>query len=104
MHSYNAKSQFDLPMMLAVVLSLLGCIYGFVLSWGPIIWGVIGAFIGFGSGLLIKFLMFKKQKYKQKESEVFILTSCDETKTEHVKKLFWDNGALGVSSIKTGAG
>jgi hypothetical protein len=104
MHSFNTKSQFDLPMMLGVLLALLGCIYGFVLRWGPVIWGVIGGAAGFAIGLLTKLMRFNKQKTNRIESEVVILVSCEGGKTEEVKKLLRENGALGISEIKAGAG
>lgn len=99
MHAHNSSSQFDLPMILGALMSLMGCIYGYILSWGPIIWGIIGGLGGFFLGLLIKYILFRKRKAGSIESEVVIFVCCEEYQSDTVRKLFLDNGALGVSLI-----
>jgi len=100
MHSSTGDSVFDLPMILASLTTLFGCIYGFVLDWGPVIWGLIGAVAGFGAGLLIKVLSLKKKRALSRENEVVIFVSCPESNTEKVKRILADNGALGLSLIR----
>lgn len=98
-HDANRTSQFDLPMVLGAFLALFGCIYGFVLSWGPVVWGVIGGIIGFGAGLLFKYLRFKKSNKTELETEVVLFVTCEENRAEAVKKVLSDNGALGIQTI-----
>ncbi|MCO1603751.1 hypothetical protein [Desulfosporosinus nitroreducens] len=54
LHSSDGLSLLDLPMILATLFCLFGGIYGFILAWGPILWGLIGLFAGFSLGLIIK--------------------------------------------------
>lgn len=95
--SADGKSMFDLPMIGAAVLSLFGCVYGFVWKLGPIIWGLIGMAAGFGIGLLIKLLIIRKDKGTNKSTaEVVVFISCNANKSEHVRSTLCDNGALGI--------
>lgn len=103
MRSSTGDSMFDLPMILAAFLALFGSIYGFVLNWGPVVWGVIGAAAGFAIGFLIKLLIIKSKVSAGFENEVVILISCEEHRADTVKKILKDNGALGVSIVKGGA-
>lgn len=41
-HRVDGKSVLDGAMMGATIFGVLGAIYGFVLYWGPIIWGLLG--------------------------------------------------------------
>lgn len=99
----TGDSVFDLAMILAAVASLLGSIYGFVLHWGPVVWGVIGGFIGFSIGFLIKMLFLKKKQTGGYENEVVIVVSCQESMGEAIRKILQDNGALGVSLVRSPA-
>jgi hypothetical protein len=99
MYAQTGDSVFDLAMLLGALAMLFGSIYGFRLSWGPVLWGMIGGTAGFAAGLIVKLLLLKKKKTAGLENEVVILVACDAGKTEQVKKLLRDNGALGVSLI-----
>jgi fructokinase len=50
MHYSDSISMFDVPMITAAIFGLLGLIYGFLLTWGPVLWGIIGT--GVGGGLV----------------------------------------------------
>ncbi|MDV2887739.1 hypothetical protein RYX45_21460, partial [Alkalihalophilus pseudofirmus] len=56
MHHSDGKSFIDIPSLLAAFFCALGTIYGFVLYWGPVIWGLIGFAGGFILGCIIKIL------------------------------------------------
>jgi len=100
MYSATGGSVFDLPMILGAFTALLGCVYGFVLEWGPVVWGVIGGVGGFGIGFFIKLLVLKKRKKAGCDNEVVIFVACGDNKTEQIRRIFSDNGALGTSIIK----
>lgn len=100
MYSATGGSVFDLPMILGAFTALLGCVYGFVLEWGPVVWGVIGGVAGFGIGFFIKLLVLKKRKKAGCDNEVVIFVACGDNKTEQIRRIFSDNGALGTSIIK----
>jgi hypothetical protein len=101
-HSSDGLSLFDLPMILATMFCIFGSIYGFVLTWGPIIWGIIGLFAGFALGLIIKLITTKKygnRQKKQKATEVVLIIDCQENQLELVKDTLWKHNALGVSKL-----
>lgn len=102
-HSSDGLSLIDLAAALGAICMLLGSIYGFILEWGPIWWGLIGLVIGFGLGLIIKLITTKKfsgnRRESQKASEVVLIIECREEELEMVRGLLWDNHALGVSKL-----
>ncbi len=101
-HHSDGLSLVDLSAVLGTVLMLLGTIYGFVLKWGPIIWGLIGLVAGFALGLAIKLIMTKKFSGRQdfkKIPEVVLIIECSEDKIDMVKDTFWEHHALGVRKL-----
>jgi hypothetical protein len=101
-HRADGLSLFDASAMLGTCLMLLGAIYGYVLKWGPIIWGIIGAVSGLLLGFLIKLLIVKKNKAGTKKiaSEIVLMIRCEEQQWETIEKIIWENNALGVTRIK----
>ncbi|HZK54833.1 MAG TPA: hypothetical protein VFC84_11645 [Desulfosporosinus sp.] len=102
MHSSDGLSLLDFPIVLATIFCLVGSIYGFLLTWGPLLWGLIGMAIGFVVGLIIKFAMTKLEDNRQTNSkvkEVILLIECQETQAEMIKDLLWDHQALGVRKL-----
>ena len=102
MHSSDGLSLFDLPAILAVIFGIFGSIYGFVLKWGPLFWGLIGISIGALLGFIIKLIITKKYSHRQKDkrgTEVVLIIECIESQLEMVKDILWANKALGVSKL-----
>ena len=101
-HSSDGLSMLDLPIVLATLFCLVGSIYGFLLTWGPVLWGLIGIAVGFSLGLIIKLITTKKYNNRQekpKSTEVVLIIECKETQVEIVKDLLWANHALGVRKL-----
>ncbi|MEH7180630.1 hypothetical protein [Neobacillus vireti] len=100
-HKSDGFSLFDGPAILGTCLMLLGAIYGYVLEWGPIIWGIIGAISGLLIGFFIKMLMLKINKRGSKKitSEIVLMVRCEEQKWEKVEEILWDHLALGMTKI-----
>ena len=101
-HSSDGLSLLDLPIVLATLFCLFGSIYGFLLTWGPVLWGLIGMFVGLSLGLIIKLITTKKYDNRQKKlksTEVVLIIECKETQVEIVKDLLWENHALGVRKL-----
>lgn len=101
-HSSDGLSLLDLPFVFATLFCLFGSIYGFILTWGPVLWGIIGLFVGFGLGLIIKLISTKKytnRENKLKATEVVLIIECKETQAEIVMDLLWENHALGVRKL-----
>jgi hypothetical protein len=98
-------SLFDIAAVLGTCGMLLGAIYGMVLKWGPILWGIIGLVGGFVSGFLIKYAYVKKRNKgntgprRTINTEVFLLIRCHEEQGKIVEDILWDNIALGVAKL-----
>ncbi|MTI81678.1 MAG: hypothetical protein FH758_12525 [Firmicutes bacterium] len=96
-------STLDLSAFLGSILMFFGGVYGFILPWGPIIWGLIGLATGGITGLLITYLTKKrnfKRISKQKTSEVFVMIYGTQEDTKKIIEILWDNDALGVSKVE----
>jgi hypothetical protein len=100
-HYADGTSLVDVAGILGCIFMLLGSIYGFILEWGPIIWGLIGLFAGLVSGFFIKWL-YIKTKYKNRTSksktEVFLVVYVKEdTKVQKIKEILWQHNAHGLT-------
>lgn len=101
-HRADGFSMFDSSAILGTCFMLLGSIYGYILKWGPILWGIIGAVSGILLGFVIKLLLVRKRNYGTKNitSEVVLIIRCEEHQWETVENILWENTALGLSRIK----
>lgn len=100
----DGHSFIDLALILGAFCSLLGSIYGFLLDWGPIIWGIIGMIGGIGLGLLIKRLIYRNEikEFRTRETDVVVIVSCEAEQVEMVKDMLWVNHAFGVRKLALG--
>jgi len=101
-HKADGLSLFDGAAILGTCMMLLGAIYGYILEWGPIIWGIIGAVSGLLIGFLIKMLLIKRNKRgtKSLSSEIVLMIRCENHQWHMIENILWKNGALGLSRIK----
>jgi hypothetical protein len=105
LHRSDGTSFIDIGFGLATAFSVIGASIGFKLAWGPIYWGLIGAFVGFVLGLAIRLVMelvVKKNKrvLKGKHSEVILIVDCEESQAELIEKILWSHFAIGVAKVK----
>lgn len=105
LHRADGISLFDKGAAIGTAFSVIGTCVGFVLEWGPILWGLIGAGVGFIIGFLIDFIFYKvihkrKRVLNGKHSEVVLVINCPNELVEKVEKLLWDNLALGVAKLE----
>lgn len=102
-HSSDGLSLFDLPAILAVMGGIFGGIYGFILKWGPLIWGLIGISAGAVLGFAVKLITTKKynrgRQNDERGTEVVLIIECIEGQMEMVKDILWSHSALGVSKL-----
>lgn len=102
LHSSDGLSLFDLPSILAVIFGIFGGIYGFILKWGPLIWGLIAIAAGSIVGFVIKLIATKKYDHRQDDkrgTEVVLIIECIESQLQMVKDTLWEHNALGVSKL-----
>ncbi|MCR2806898.1 hypothetical protein [Paenibacillus soyae] len=102
-HSADGFSMLDSSAVLGTVFMLLGAIYGYILPWGPIIWGIIGALFGMTSGFLLKLWLVKRNKYGAKKitAEIVLMIRCEDTQWESIQQMLWEHQALGMARIHT---
>lgn len=78
--------------------SVIGTSAGFILTWGPIIWGLVSAVIGFltGFGLYVITNRHTHRHPQKKIPEVTVIVQCPENKSLFVMETFWRYRALTI--------
>ncbi|MCZ8521459.1 MULTISPECIES: hypothetical protein [Paenibacillus] len=104
LHSSDGFAMMDSAAILGTCGMLFGSIYGYLLYWGPIIWGIIGALSGIGIGFLLKWIYLKRTGFEKRKitSEVVLLILCPDHKADVVEQLLWDHRAIGVAKLGRG--
>jgi len=97
----DGLSLFDAGAVLGTVCMLFGCIYGFVLTWGPILWGLIGLFAGFAVGLVLDIWISRRRRKGRARSvsDVFVLVRCGREEAARVEEVLWLHQALGLARV-----
>ncbi|MCC3646962.1 hypothetical protein JGK52_09765 [Cytobacillus oceanisediminis] len=103
-HKSDGVSLINKGMVLAVMFSVVGASRGFILEWGPIYWGLIGAAVGFLLGFAIDFTLIKlrtrnKRLLKGVKSEVVLIIGCHEEEGKQVEAILWEHFANGVARV-----
>ncbi|MCM3410208.1 inorganic phosphate transporter [Metabacillus litoralis] len=104
-HRSDGTSLIDVGAALATAFSVIGASIGFKLAWGPIYWGLIGAFVGFILGFAIRLFTEKVIKKRRRllkgfHSELIVIVDCDESQGELVENILFSHYALGVAKVK----
>ncbi|MBU8907511.1 hypothetical protein [Desertibacillus haloalkaliphilus] len=104
LHRADGISLFDKGAAIGTAFSVIGASVGFVLEWGPIYWGLIGAASGFMIGFIIDYIIFKmihkrKKVVRGKKSEVVLVVECPNELVEKVEEVLWEHLALGVAKV-----
>jgi hypothetical protein len=102
MHHSDGVSLFDLPMILGTLFMIFGAVYGFILKWGPLLWGLIAMASGFVIGILIRLYTTREQLNTQKglkSTEVVLIIQCNKDQMNIVQDILWQHHALGVSKL-----
>lgn len=105
LHRSDGTSLIDIGVALSTAFAVIGASIGFKLSWGPIYWGLIGAFIGFVLGFAIRLfteMVVKKKRrlLKGKHSEIILIIDCEQSQAEFIENVLWDHFALGVAKVQ----
>ncbi|MDR3565784.1 MAG: hypothetical protein P4N59_30705 [Negativicutes bacterium] len=101
-HRADGVSIFDTASVFATAGMTLGVVYGFIWTWGPIIWGLIGLFGGAGLGFILDYILTKRKisaRQKTKESELVLIISCELTQSDWVEKVLRNNTAFGIGKV-----
>ncbi|WP_051237268.1 hypothetical protein [Paenibacillus pinihumi] len=99
----SRELSFDVGFAAATALGVVGISIGFVLSWGPILWGLISTASGFMAGYFITRLISarKKNAHMGRHAclpELVIIVRCEEESLEQVQMIMHHYGAwkLGI--------
>lgn len=93
----ESASKYELSFISGNIFMLLGGIYGFTLTWGPIIWSVIGLVFGAILGIVISLILMKsKWVQKKSQTEVVLIVECEKHQSDFIERLLWGHKALGV--------
>lgn len=99
-HCADGLSMFDVATALGTTFMLFGVMWGYMLAWGPIIWGLIGLFLGGVMGFAFKYIYYRMYAQKQprtgKTTEVVLIVSCQKSEAEMVEKVLAGHLALSV--------
>lgn len=82
----------------ATASSVVGTSIGFILTWGPIFWGLIAAFIGFTIGFGL-YLLAKKGTLRHLPKtlpEITVIVQCPEDQSALVMETMWKYRVLTV--------
>ena len=104
-HRSDGIGFLGLPAVLSTLFSVLGVIYGYVLAWGPVIWGLIGMTSGWCIGLLVNLLLLKKRMARKRlvgnHSEVVLLISCSsDDQCSLVENILYEHNAIGIGKVE----
>lgn len=97
-------SILDGAALLGTVCMLFGVVFGSVLYWGPIIWGLIGLALGSIVGLALDWVITTQKNKTNKRSNpipVILLIRCEDHKAKAVEKILEEHQALGIATHYT---
>ncbi|MGZ4163588.1 MAG: hypothetical protein ACXVDB_05120 [Tumebacillaceae bacterium] len=89
---------------------LVGVIVGYVWTWGPVIWGLIGLVGGILLGLLVdrsrkQILdrLTRKRSLHSDRIDVVLHVHCNPAQVERVEQILWKFQALGLARLERGS-
>lgn len=99
----DGNSLIDSAAVTGTALMVIGVIYGCVLEWGPIIWGLIGLLAGAAAGALLALARSRtrhsNKRTKSMTAEVVLIINCHDNKAKEYELILWNNQALGVGRL-----
>ncbi|MDQ1914289.1 hypothetical protein RAC89_28320 [Paenibacillus sp. GD4] len=103
-HRADGLSFIDKGMIFAFMFSTIGASKGFVWQGGPIIWGIVGAILGFLIGVALNWLVYLLKRNKKqlqlkmgKKGDVILIVTCEDNQVSVVEDILWDHKALGLA-------
>ncbi|MFT8362515.1 MAG: hypothetical protein ABF608_04990 [Sporolactobacillus sp.] len=91
----HEQSQTDLYFILATISGVLGASIGFLLYWGPIIWGILASVAGFFIGYLLELVWIRRRRHK--EPQIILVIRCPQEKVDEVCHILWMCQASGLT-------
>jgi hypothetical protein len=102
-HDADGFSFIDKGLAIATAFGVVGTSIGFKLEWGPIVWGLLSAFLGFLLGflwdmLVIKFIKNGKRSERTILPLIILIVECDKEQVKQIEMILKENKAIGVST------
>lgn len=103
-HRADGLSMFDLPTIFGTIAMLFGVMWGFMWTWGPIIWGLLGLIAGGTLGFACKYLFYRMNEKKKPKAgivtEVMLLVGCQKSEAEMVERVLAGHLALSIGKVE----
>ncbi|MFC3798489.1 hypothetical protein [Cohnella sp. GCM10012308] len=83
----------------ATALAVIGVAAGFGLAWGPIVWGIVGAIVGFAAGYCLQRIWLRgpaRSGTTAPAPEVTVIVQCPAGMSDTVRFVMYRRGALSV--------
>lgn len=96
----DGVSIIDGAALLGTLCMVLGVIFGSVLYWGPIIWGLLGLIVGSLVGLAMDWALTTRniKSYRRNNPiPVVLIVHCEEAQAETVEKILEEHQALALA-------
>ena len=96
-------SQIDGALLAGAFSSVIFTVWGFILPGGPLLWGLLGLFLGGGVGLAIDTFHTKKNRRKQGPSnpgEVVLIVKCEDCQAAFVEQVLTDHCVIAIARAK----
>ncbi|WP_248930345.1 hypothetical protein [Paenibacillus hamazuiensis] len=104
--STGGANILDIPLAIGTACMLLGVIYGYVLVWGPILWGLIGLVGGTLLTLLVHYLISKSKQAKEPgldKSEVIVMVNFPTYRLDRMREVIREYRPLGFAMLDLNA-
>ncbi|MDF1507304.1 hypothetical protein PZE06_03810 [Robertmurraya sp. DFI.2.37] len=99
----NSPHAFEVGISFGTAGAVIGASSGFVLTLGPILWGLFGTVIGFAFGLLA-YSLVKNRKNRKKQAdrmdEATIILQCETEQTRKIIELLQKYQALSIGQLE----
>jgi hypothetical protein len=85
------SNAFEIGVATATGFAAIGASVGFVLTWGPIIWGLIAALVGFAIGFGLYYFTKKNKAHlnlPKKMPEVTVIIQCEENQFTPLREFY----------------
>lgn len=100
--SWTQRS-FEAGIAVGTACSVLGISHGFIRAWGPLIWGLIMAFCGFGLGFgvyaLLYFKLWRRRRESGKHPEAAVIVRGGPDNEKWIREILWSHNALSIGVI-----
>jgi len=92
---------FEIGIACSTGSAVIGASAGFALDWGPILWGLIAALIGFGIGTASYSFVNRRRTASgiPNKREVTVLIQCTEDQSSRVRQVLRNYQALSVGHV-----